>query len=283
MIDLHIHSICSDGTFSTKEIVELANGLNLSTIAITDHDTVDGIALAQKTALEYNIDIINGVELSADYNGCEIHILGYFLDIKNKNLLNFLSDLKITRDKRNKSLIEALNDKGIDISLDYVANFSGGNLITKAHFGKAIMEKGYTKTIQDSFKLYLGRNRIGDVKRDLIPYNDAISIIKKSGGVSSLAHPTKYGLSTNEIISLIKTLKQSGLQAVECYYSSHTKKEVNLLLKICKEYNLCQTSGSDFHGNNRPYVSLGNILYGNKLSEQIASNILNNLKLCKGE
>lgn len=274
MIDLHSHSIYSDGSLSPKELSLLAFKNNIKAIALTDHDTIDGVSLLRHNAKKHNIEVINGIEFSALYKGFEIHILGYFIDIKNKSFLNFLDTLKITREKRNIELISRLNDMKIDISLEYVASLSSGNLITKAHFAKALVKKRYADSIKDTFRLYLGKNCKGYVKRDLIHVSDAINIIKKAGGISSIAHPTKYSLSPYEIENMSKDLKDMGIDCIECYYSSHTEKETKNLLYLCNSLNLLTTAGSDFHGDNRKEVQLGKIY----LNAPVKYDILNNLK-----
>ncbi|WP_317366549.1 PHP domain-containing protein [uncultured Tyzzerella sp.] len=274
MIDLHTHSTYSDGTYSPKDLIELAYKNGIKAIAITDHDTIEGISYAKEKAKELNIELINGVEFSANYKGIEIHILGYFLDITNKNLLNLLKDLEKTRNKRNLELIEKLNNIGLDISFDYVKSLSGSGLITKAHFATALVKKGYAKTRNDAFSLYLGKGKPAYVQRVLISYKDAINFIHNANGISVLAHPIIYKLSEMDLELAIKDLKHSGLNGIECYYPSNTLKQTNFLLSLAKKYNLKVTGGSDFHGENRPNVSLGNIF----LEKQLDYKILEDLK-----
>lgn len=274
MIDLHTHSVFSDGTFSPEELVKLAYESNIKALAITDHDTIDGIAYAREVAKTYNIELINGIEFSAGYNGIEIHILGYFLDVKNEKLLNLLNQLEKTRDKRNQELANKLNEIGLDISLDYVKSLSPLGLTTKAHFGRAIVEKGYAKTIKEAFSLYLGKGKPAYVERVLISSDEAIKIILEANGTPVLAHPMIYGLSDKELELAIKDLKSKGLKGIECYYPSNSLKQTKLLLSLCEKYNMKITGGSDFHGSNRPEVSLGNIFLG----KQIDYKILDDLK-----
>lgn len=274
MIDLHTHTTYSDGTYSPAELIELAYKNGIKAIAITDHDTIEGINYAKEKAKELNIELINGIEFSVDYKGIEMHILGYFLDINNKELLNLLKDLKKTRDKRNLELIEKLNSIGLDISFDYIKSLSGGGLITKAHFATAIVEKGYAKTRSDAFSLYLGKDKPAYVKRVLISHKEAIDFIYNSKGISVLAHPIIYKLSNKDLDIAIKDLKDSGLKGIECYYPSNTLSQTNFLISLAQKYDLKITGGSDFHGLNRPNVSLGNIF----LKKQIDYKLLEDLK-----
>lgn len=274
MIDLHTHTTFSDGTYTPEEIIKLCYERNLKAIAITDHDITEGIKYARDIAKELNIELIEGIEFSADYKGIEIHVLGYFLDIENKELLNLLEDLKISRDDRNKELIKKLNDIGLDISFDYVKSLSNGGLITKAHFAKAIVKKGYAKTNNEAFSLYLGKGKPAYVPRVLISYKEAIDYILNAGGIPVLAHPMIYKLSDKDIEIAIKDLKEAGLKGIECYYPSNTLSQTNLLVSLSKKYDLKVTGGSDFHGENRPNVILGNIF----LEKTINYEILEDLK-----
>ena len=273
MIDLHTHTTFSDGTYSPEEIIKLCHKSNLKAIAITDHDTIDGIKYARDIAKELNIELIEGIEFSADYKGIEIHVLGYFLDIENKELLSLLEDLKISRDKRNKELIKKLNDIGLDISFEYVKSLSNGGLITKAHFGKAIVKKGYAKTMKEAFSLYLGKGKPAYVSRVLISYKDAIKYILNAGGIPVLAHPMIYKLSDKDLEIAIKDLKDSGLKGIECYYPSNSLSQTNFLLSLAKKYDLKVTAGSDFHGENRPDVALGNIFLGKQIDYEILEDL----------
>ena len=275
MIDLHTHSTFSDGTYSPQELINLAYKNNIKAIAITDHDTIDGISYAIPEAEKFNIELINGIEISADYKGIEIHILGYFLDIKNTKLLNLLKVLEKTRNKRNQDLINKLNEIGVNISLDYVKSLSPLGLVTRAHFGKAIAEKGYTKNIKEAFNIYLGKGKPAYIKRTLIPYDQAIKIILESNGIPVLAHPMIYKLSNNDLDIAIRELKHAGLKGIECYYPSNTLKQTNTLLSMCKKYNMKITGGSDFHGDNRPDVSLGNIFLGKQIDYKILEDLKN--------
>lgn len=275
MIDMHTHTTFSDGTYTPSELIDLAHKTGLKAIAITDHDTIDGIKFATQRAKDLNIELIQGIEFSCGYNSIEIHILGYFLDITNKPFLCLLDSLKKTRDKRNKELIQKLQSIGLKICLDDVACLCGGNLITKAHFAKALVQKGYAKTKKDAFNIYLGKNKPAYISRDLIDCKEAIKYIKNAGGKAVLAHPYIYKLSEKELDGLIKNLKENNIDGIECYYPSNTIKQTNHLLNLAKKYNLKITAGSDFHGANREEVTLGNIFLQNKVDYAILQNFKN--------
>ncbi|MDE6181906.1 MAG: PHP domain-containing protein [Eubacteriales bacterium] len=273
MIDLHTHSTFSDGTKTPEEIILIAKEKGLKAIALSDHDTVSGLESAKYFGNIHNIEIINAIEFSADFNGKEIHILGYFIDTENKELLNTIKQLEITRDIRNNELVEKLQSLNLNITMEDLKKLAPSSIITKAHFGRALVNKGYVKSIKEAFALYLGENKPAFVSKKLINYKDAINLISNSGGICVLAHPYIYGYSEKDLENNIKQLKNDGLTGIECYYSSHTKKQVNNLLNICKKYNLKISAGSDFHGDNRPEVSLGEIFLGQKIDYKILQDL----------
>lgn len=274
MIDLHIHTTFSDGALSPEGIIELAKERNLKSIAITDHDTVNGLVYLNENKISPNdLEIINGIEFSSEYNGLEIHLLGYFIDIENKELCEFLKGLENSRDARNNALVEKLNSIGLDITMEFVASLATEALVTKAHFGQALVEKKYCKTNKEAFDLYLGKGKPGDVERSLIDYKKSIELIKNAGGVTVLAHPMLYKLSNKELENMIKVLKADGLFGIECYYSSHKASQTTLLKSLANKYDLVQTAGSDFHGPART-ETLGFM----NLGKQVGSEVLDIVK-----
>ena len=273
LIDLHTHSTFSDGTKTPEEIILIAKEKGLKAIALSDHDTVAGLKSAKYFGNIHNIEVIDALEFSADFNGKEIHLLGYFINTENEELLNAIKQLEITRNIRNNELIEKLQSLNINITIEYLKTLAVSSIITKAHFAKALVNKGYAKSIKEAFALYLAENKPAFVGKKLINYKNAINLISNAGGICVLAHPYIYGYSEKELENNIKKLKDDGLKGIECYYSSHTKKQVNNLLNICKKYDLKISAGSDFHGDNRPEVSLGEIFLGEKIDYKILEDL----------
>ncbi|MDE6357196.1 MAG: PHP domain-containing protein, partial [Eubacteriales bacterium] len=189
MIDLHIHSTFSDGTKSPEEIILMAKEKGLKAIALSDHDTISGLESAKYFGNIHNIEVINALEFSADFNGKEIHLLGYFINTENKELLNSIKQLEVTRNIRNAQLIEKLQALNINITMEYLKTLAVSSIITKAHFGKALVNKGYAKSIKEAFALYLGENKPAFVGKNLIDYKTAINLISNAGGICVLAHP----------------------------------------------------------------------------------------------
>lgn len=257
MIDLHMHSTASDGTLSPTELVEEAYKRGLKVIALTDHDTVEGIKEAKEMAKELNIEFICGIEFSTEYNGNEIHILGYFLDEKNKRLLELLEKLRQERLERTKKILKKLEKYKCYISMEDLMKEVKGTLISRSHIANAMMAKGFVYSKAEAFKIYLRTGGLAaEPKKELNPI-EAVKFIKEIGGISSLAHPKLTGLGGGNFEKLLILLKEEGLNAMEVYYPEQSPKETEMYKKICDKYSLLYTGGSDFHGMNRPETLLG--------------------------
>lgn len=257
-IDFHTHSTYSDGTYSPKELLQYSKKKNLKAIALTDHDTVNGINEALKYSKVYNIELVQGIEISSEYKNKEIHILGLFIKSDCELLLEELKALRERRKKRNIYMIEKLNNLGINITYEELKNISHNELITRAHFARLIVEKGYAKTNKDCFDKYLNDGKPAYVKKELFTLEKTLSLIISSGGKPILAHPLLYNYNQNELKELIKYLALNGLVGIECYYSTHNLDETNMLINTAYEFDLKISGGSDFHGDNKPEIDLGN-------------------------
>jgi len=256
-IDLHVHSSLSDGTLSPSELVFYAKEKNLLAFALTDHDMIDGIEEAVKTGKEQNIEVIPGIELAAEYKDREIHILGLFIDYTDPYFINKLKFIQNGRKERNKKILDKLKNMGMNITQKDLDMISGKDLITRAHFGKIIYEKGYARTLDEAFKLYLTPGKPGYVKREVYSPKKCIELIHKAKGVAVLAHPTLYNLSNDELEYLIRLLSQEGLDGIEGIYSLFSKEQENKIRSLAHKFNLLITGGSDFHGSNKKNLDLG--------------------------
>ncbi len=277
-IDLHVHSNISDGTLTPKEVMELAYKNNLSAIALTDHDTLEGIQEAQETMDElYNqgkeIRLIPGVEITIGYKGRDIHILGLFLDPRNINLLKELEITREERNLRNEKMITNLANAGIDISAEALRKEEGDAVLTRAHFAKYLTSHGYTKNKKEAFLKYLGSDTPYYVKREYLAPEKGIQLIHEAGGLAILAHPLLYKYSLNEIASLVQYLKQLGLDGIEAIYSMNTGDDESNMLRIANKYNLAISGGSDFHGENKPDIKLGTGLGNLKVPYKVLENL----------
>ena len=257
MIDLHIHSLYSDGTSTTSELVRMAMEKNMKMISLTDHDTVDGLLEMKKLCDENNIKFINGIELSTVYSGKEVHILGYFLNIDDKKLLDFSKEMKKARIVRNEKTIKMLNEQGIKITVEDTSKEAEGEIVSKTHLAQALITKGYVSSVPEAFQKYLGVNGTAYVPKVELSPADGIKIIKDNGGLAFLAHPKLIGLNEDEFLKLIKDMKESGLDGLETYYSTFSAEDIKYYEKISEEFSLIKSAGADFHGTNRIEIEIG--------------------------
>lgn len=256
-VDLHVHTTASDGTYEPCELVEYASKKNLSAIAITDHDCISGIKEAKKSSELYNIEIVSGIEFSTKYNNTEIHLLGLYIDENNHSFVNGLNDIVDARNSRNIKMIEKLNNIGINISLQDVIATSNSEVYTRAHFAKAMFQKGYVSSMREAFNKYIGNDGPCYVPRDKVTPEMAIELVLSCGGVPILAHPTLYNMDLRQLDTLIGELTEIGLLGIEGLYSLYTKSQEKYLKDFADKYDLVISGGSDFHGSNKPNIDLG--------------------------
>lgn len=256
--DLHVHTSCSDGTSSPHEVVEEAARIGLKTIAITDHDTIDGVLPAQKEALKRNVHVIPGVEVSGYVPPYEIHILGLFIDIDDRNLTEKLIQINEERVARLSTIVEKLRAVNVNIETEDILRLAGSSPPGRMHVAEVLIDRGYCSNIPETFNKYIGDDCPAYVPKITLTPEQAIELIHGAGGVSVYAHP---GLSRKD--GLIPLLVESGLQAIEVYYPSYPPDIVEKYLGIAKKYNLIPTGGSDFHGSRKPNIPLGMIRVSN--------------------
>ncbi|MCP4264228.1 MAG: PHP domain-containing protein, partial [Candidatus Brocadiaceae bacterium] len=262
--DLHIHTDLSDGTMSPGQVVKEASRLNLHTIAITDHDTVDAIETAQIVGNMEGINIIPAIELSSNYQSVDIHLLGYFVDIKNCALLDKLAELRSERVERIKKITKKLRALGVNIESQEVFDVSKEGSPGRMHIADVLCRKGYCSGIRESFQKYLSDNGPAYVSKEALTLKDAIELIISSDGVPVLAHP---GVTKRD--TLIPKMVEYGLQGIEAYYPTHQPDVVKRYLQIAKKHDLVVTGGSDCHGNRKPDITLGNIRISDDLVDKI--------------
>lgn len=274
-IDLHVHSTISDGTYTPSELVAYAKEKNLYAMALTDHDSVEGVDEAKKAAGDELI-IIPGVEISAGFNGTELHILGLNIDYHQKELRESLEGLRALRTERNKKIIEKMNSVGIPITEKIInERYNGKNTaITRAHFATYLIEEGYVQTKEEAFKEYLNKGGKCFVPKPHMEPEKAIGIIKKAGGHAVLAHPLLYKLDRDRLLSTISYLKELGIEGIEGIYSLNSSEDDSFLAKTAKRYGLYLTGGSDFHGAFKPSIDLG-VGRGNlAIEKELLNNIM---------
>ena len=256
-VDMHIHSIESDGTYTPEEIILRAMKNNVVALAITDHDTVAGVKRGREVAQKFQMEFIEGIEVSCNEEDLEVHVLGYYLNLEDEEFLAELRELEEARDKRNRKIIEKFEKIGIIINIEELKSFAPGNIISRLHFANYLLEKGIVLSKNEAFDKYLGKHGIAYVPKENFPPERAVKMIKKNGGFVSLAHPKLITLNDEKLNDLIMRLKECGLDALESQYSSFSKSEKQKYKKLAKKYGLLITGGSDFHGGNREGVDIG--------------------------
>ena len=259
MIDLHVHSTCSDGTLSPTELVDYAIQKGLSAFALTDHDCVEGLdtILSYAKSLPNAPEIIPGIELSTDENGQEVHMVGLFIDHHNPEFNQYLQEFIESRTTRNKKMCHLLQEHGMNITYEELEAEFPGAVLTRAHYAKLLLKHGYVKSIKEAFERFLGDHCPCYVSREKITPVMAIDLIKKAGGLAILAHPILYHMSDARLDALVQKLKEAGLTGIEAIYSTYSPAEERQIRKLSTKYDLLLSGGSDFHGENKPGLDLG--------------------------
>lgn len=269
MVDLHVHSTCSDGSFTPKELVEYALTHNISAFALTDHDTVDGLDEAIFCAKELSgkvceknpdgntVEVVPGIEFSTEYEGKDIHIVGLFIDYQSETFRKQIADFVHSRDIRNEKMCALLQEHGIEIDYEELLGKFPDSVITRAHYGRYLLEKGYVNSISEAFDRYLGDHAPCFVPREKVTPIQAVSLIRAVGGVPVLAHPILYRMSDLRLETLVAKLKDVGLRAIEALYAGYSPAETRKMHGLAKKYDLLISGGSDFHGTNKPGLFFG--------------------------
>ena len=244
-VDLHIHSTASDGRLSPEEVVAKSVEHGLTTIALTDHDTVDGIVPALEAAKAFlGLRVIPGVELSTDAPQGEVHVLGYFIDCTDRELMARLQRMRNSRQERAQAMIAKLRGLGVNIEWWRLQEIAGSGSIGRPHLAKAMLEKGYITSFKEAFTNYIGRGGPAYVERQKLTPVAAVELILRVNGLPVLAHPFTGGDPETTVIEL----KAAGLVGIEAYYKDYSADEVSRLLGLANRHNLVVTGGSDYHG-----------------------------------
>lgn len=256
-IDLHIHTTASDGSASPSEAVALAKSLGLSAIAVTDHDTVSGLREAMTAGERLGVEVIPGIEISADYRGERAHILGLFIDPDSEGLAPVLNWAADSRRRRNGNIIAAMQADGIDISLEELRAENPNSVLGRPHIAAHLMEKGYVSSVREAFDRYLGEGCPYYRDKERIPLADAPGIIRAAGGLPIVAHPLQYGYDEPALLAYIAAAVDAGCIGLEAYYAEHAPEEQEYLLELAAEWGLAVSGGSDWHGSRKPNIQMG--------------------------
>jgi len=250
--DLHLHTNFSDGSFSPEELIKALADTDISCIAVADHDTVMGIRPALEEAKSTGIEVLPAIELTAEYETSEIHILGYLIDCENKDLLATTALLKQNRIERIYKMVEKLKKMGLDLEAEAVFSFTKEGTVGRLHVARAMLGAGFVNSVSEAFEKYIGDKKPGYVLGFKLSPREAIDLIKNAGGIPVLAHP--YTVSREDVISQII---ECGVMGLEAYYPEHMHGMTDFYLELAKEKNLLVTGGSDFHGASKPLLQLG--------------------------
>ena len=250
-VDLHTHSIYSDGTASPAQLISMAATLGLKGFALTDHDTTEGVIEAVRLGLAENIPVLSGLEISTLHQGYSLHVLGYGVDPAHPELCSWLKRLQQGRSERNIKILAKLAKLGIAISSEEVEQLSQCGQTGRPHIARLLIDKGCVKTMQEAFTYYLGRNKPAWCSRFSYTASETIDIIHQSGGIAVLAHPGPLDSGMKLQPQLVRELVERKLDGLEVYYPSHSRKMKKRLKALADTYGLVATGGSDYHGGNR--------------------------------
>lgn len=251
-IELHCHSTASDGDCTPTELVDRAVALGLTTLALTDHDSVDGVAEAVRAAEQFSLRVVPGVELSCHYEGEEVHLLGYFFEYRDPDFLELLQNMKEERRQRVRRVLEKLEKLGVSISFESVEQEATGEAIGRPHIARALVTAGQVETVAQAFDKYIGNSGPAYVGRSLLSLEQGIEAIRRAGGVSVIAHPGVYNNW-----SKVERMLQLPVDGLETWHPSHKKSERKRAKRLGGRYNKILTGGSDFHGPRGDYHELG--------------------------
>ena len=255
-IDLHVHSHYSDGTKSPAELVWLASKSGVSALAITDHDTMEGVPEAVAVSDEHGVEVIPGVEISAVHDKHALHILGYYADSSEKELAAALLKLQCSREERNRKIITKLQGLGVETSLAELQEISGLGQTGRPHIAKLLMRHGVVRSLPEAFDRYLAKGQLAYERRFTHSAQEAIELIRGAGGLAVLAHPVQIDKSLTLLKTLLPLLVSYGLNGIETYYPSQKKAIQKRIKTYAKEHGLFLTGGSDYHGEIRPGTRL---------------------------
>jgi predicted metal-dependent phosphoesterase TrpH len=256
-IDLHTHTTFSDGSFSPTELVDLATQQGLDFLAITDHDTTEGLPEALEATKSISLELIPGIELSAQFQNREMHILGYFINPTDPHFQARLEAHRSTRIERIHHILDCLQSLGMDISLEEVELASGIGTIGRPHIAQVLIAKGYIKTMKDAFEQLLGSRGKAYVQRIVPEAHEIIEWITDAGGIPILAHPYWEGYNKEDSATACQTLIEQGLRGLEVFYGTFSARHIAFNLGLARRFDLLVTGGSDFHGTLKPGIALG--------------------------
>jgi predicted metal-dependent phosphoesterase TrpH len=277
-IDLHTHSSHSDGSFAPRQLVQFAQETGLRAIALTDHDTVAGLAEALAAGADLGVEVVPGLEISAQYARGTMHILGYYVSHGDPELVGALNQLQQARRARNPRMIERLRALGLAITLAEVLDLAGGQ-VGRPHIARVLVRRGYVSSINEAFNRYLTKGAPAYVEKFRFSPQQAINLIRRAGGLAVLAHPFTLAVEEpGELSHLVGELQELGLEGIEVFYPEHSQEMVGLYGQLAQRFGLLCTGGSDFHGNLRDDSNLGGGRNAEKLDYKLLEEMQGRLR-----
>ena len=271
-IDLHTHSLHSDGSMTPKELVNHAKQKGLAAISLTDHDCINGVEEAMAEGEKIGLEVVPGIELSVQ-SKTETHILGYDINIKADAIQNVLPEILRVRIERSAQIEENLKKQGIDVSYAEALKLAPGGIVGRAHFARVMVEKGYCASVKEAFDFYLSSGKKGFSSRQYLTDEEAIRVIKESGGISFVAHLHLIRLSDDELFNYLKRLKKAGLDGIEGYYTEYTDDMQKKYMEMANELSLGISGGTDFHAKSKPHIEIGIGLGNMKIPYEVLEKI----------
>lgn len=255
-IDLHTHSTCSDGSMRPAEVVQCAKEHGLCAMALSDHDTVAGVEEAMQAGKKLGVEVIPAIELSAQ-SETETHMLGYFVDVHNRQLHDTMRRVIEVRQQRSQDNCDALRRLGFDVTMEEAAQLAGGEMLCRAHFARLLVNKGYCSSVKEAFDVYLGVGKPAYSSRQALTDIEAIELIHEAGGIAVAAHLNQMKRDDEHLDAYIRRLKEAGLDGVEGYYTEYTPDMFLKYNALARKYDLIISGGSDFHGAMKPHITIG--------------------------
>lgn len=269
MIDLHVHSTKSDGTFTPAQLIRKALDRRINVLSLTDHDTVAGVEEITALGEEKGIRVLPGVEISAIYPGGTFHLLGYNIDLTHEGILGMLSKYQHARATRNERMAVKFQEMGIPIHIDELkAGLTANDSLGRPHFAAKLKELGVVTNLNQAFKEYLGTGGKAYIEKEIFTPEEAINIVRQAGGKAVLAHPASLYLEGDQLYQKLAYLKEQGLDGIEAYTSAHNRKQMRIYRDLAIHFGFLISGGSDYHGSNKPSVRLGSCHDGVRIRKE---------------
>jgi predicted metal-dependent phosphoesterase TrpH len=274
VIDLHTHTTFSDGSQSPTELVEEAARIGLSAVAVTDHDTVDGLAEALEAGERCGVEVVPGVEINLEHDRVTMDMLGYFLaGMPTPELQAELAELRAYRDERNARMLERLAELGMPLDEDALAAAAENGAVGRPHIGEAMVRRGYASSISEAFELYLRRGAPAWVDRRRLALGPALRLLRASGALPVLAHPGIIRTDAAGLTHIVRDAARGGMAGIECYYPLHDAETVERCLGLARRFALVPTGGSDYHGTVKPKARLGVASAGGPVPDHVLTDL----------